>query len=209
MAAKTAYSPSVKGKAALTLAGSNEYHARIGLLLKADPFRWRCLLALQSLQLPQGYIGAGFLRNCIWDSLLPEHRSNFTHSSPLNDIDVIYFDVKDTSKETERLLETQLSRRVPEANWQVRNQARLHLKHGHAAYKNCEEAVSYWIERETCVAVRLTDEGKCDILAPYGIDANFSGTLSINPQYPRPSVFRQRVNDKGWLTLWPFLTLSG
>ena len=93
MAAKTAYSPSVKGRAALTLAGSNEYHARIGLLLKADPFRWRCLLALQSLQLPQGYIGAGFLRNCIWDSLLPEHRSNFTHSSPLNDIDVIYFEI--------------------------------------------------------------------------------------------------------------------
>ena len=32
-------------------------------------------------------------------------------------------------------------------------------------------------------------------------------TLSLNPKYPRPEVFKQRLASKNWLTVWPLLTL--
>jgi len=206
---------------------------RLGDIIKRDPFRMCCLRALRALDLPQGYIGAGFVRNAIWDEL--HARATPT---PLNDIDVIYFSgeinppqsvasadnalesvpqpqayspnstaVKPGLKAQEKAIERELARMVPQANWQVKNQARMHVAHAHAPYQNCHDAISYWIERETCVAVRLLANDDLDILAPFGLEANFAGTISINPKYPRPEVFKQRLASKNWLTVWPLLTL--
>ena len=200
---------------------------RLGDIIKRDPFRMDCLHALRVLDLPQGYIGAGFVRNAIWDDL---HNNDI--STPLNDIDVIYFsdEVFQTqsihalnlpkekedaqsqalflTKLKEQEIECELSRLVPQANWQVKNQARMNLAHGHAPYKNCHDAISHWIERETCVAVRLLANDDLDVLAPFGLEANFAGTISINPKYSRPDVFKQRLASKNWLTVWPSLTVQ-
>ena len=108
-------------------------------------------------------------------------------------------------KAQEQAIERELARMVPQANWQVKNQARMHVAHAHAPYQNCHDAISYWIERETCVAVRLLANDDLDILAPFGLEANFAGTISINPKYPRPEVFKQRLASKNWLTVWPLL----
>ncbi|MDY6884346.1 MAG: nucleotidyltransferase family protein [Pseudomonadota bacterium] len=186
-----------------------------------------CLRALSALNLPQGYLGAGFVRNAIWDDL-----HNKARPTPLNDIDVVYFSdeitvpqskvsventieslsqpgvqagVLSEAKAQEKAFEHELARFVPNANWQVKNQARMHLALGHAPYKSCSEAISYWIERETCVAVRLLANDDVDILAPFGLEANFAGTISINPKYPRPDVFEQRVVSKNWPKVWPLL----
>tara|TARA_Y100001968_G_scaffold1910_1_gene1640 strand:- start:118 stop:762 length:645 start_codon:yes stop_codon:yes gene_type:complete len=206
---------------------------RLGDIIKRDPFRMRCLRALRALDLPQGYIGAGFVRNAIWDEL--HARATPT---PLNDIDVIYFSgeinppqsvasadntlesvpqpqayspnsaaANSGLKAQEQAIEHELARMVPQANWQVKNQARMHVAHAHAPYQNCHDAISYWIERETCVAVRLLANDDLDILAPFGLEANFAGTISINPKYPRSEVFKQRLASKNWLTVWPLLTL--
>ena len=207
---------------------------RLGDIIKRDPFRMDCLHALRSLDLPQGYIGAGFLRNAIWDELHERGKP-----TPLNDIDVIYFSdeitvsqnvavaqtstepafqqqehsritaaAKSEIKNQEKAIERQLTQIMPQANWQVKNQARMHLAHGHSPYKSSHEAISYWIERETCVAIRLLANDDLDVLAPFGLVANFAGTISINPQYPRPEVFKQRLASKNWLTVWPSLTVQ-
>jgi len=206
---------------------------KLSEIIRQDPFRMRCLRALRALNVPQGYIGAGFVRNAIWDVL-----HNKATPTPLNDIDVIYFNSDElgqsknivktrtassfhqspsqaveqsvllsATKEHELVLERELSRLVADANWQVKNQARMHLAHDHAPYKNCREAISYWVEQETCVAVRLTESGDLDVLAPFGLSANFAGTLSINPKHPRPDVLKQRVHAKNWLTQWPSLNV--
>ncbi len=196
-------------------------------IIHRDPFRMDCLRALSALNLPQGYLGAGFVRNAIWDDL-----HNKARPTPLNDIDVVYFSdeitvpqskvsventieslsqpgvqagVLSEAKAQEEAFEHELTRFVPNANWQVKNQARMHLAHGHVPYKSCSEAISYWIERETCVAVRLLANDDVDILAPFGLEANFAGTISINPKYPRPDVFEQRVASKNWPKVWPLL----
>ncbi len=187
---------------------STESDARLAVsrMLTEDLYRMQCLAALKSQQLPQGYLAAGFLRNAIWNEL-----HGYKKATPLNDIDVIYFNPSDTSKDTELNIERALTSQVPSAHWQVKNQARMHLNHGHNAYRDCEEAISYWVEQETCVAIRLCpNEGNdtFDMLAPYGLSSNFAGTISINPRHPRDDVFTQRVKTKNWLVTWPQLTLG-
>ena len=206
-------------------------YQRVCDIVQADSQRMSCLHALEHLQLPQGYIGAGFLRNAIWDSL---HQKST--STPLNDVDVIYFDADNTQRSKDTFYETQLNEVLPQVKWQVKNQARMHVLHGHAPYKNCEEAISYWIEKETCVAIALSTAdsvalsasasgsssangkarlrssfetaGSFEILAPFGLQANFAGTISINPKYPRPDVFNERLQDKRWCEIWPTLTVK-
>lgn len=210
-------------------------YQRVCDIVQADSQRMSCLHALQHLQLPQGYIGAGFLRNAIWDSLYQK-----CTSTPLNDVDVIYFDADNTQRSKDTFYETQLNEVLPQVKWQVKNQARMHVLHGHEPYKNCEEAISYWIEKETCVAIALSTadsvalsasasasasgsssaNGKArasssfetawpfEILAPFGLQANFAGTISINPKYPRPDVFNERLQDKRWCEIWPTLTVK-
>ncbi|APE07508.1 hypothetical protein BM528_03140 [Alteromonas sp. RW2A1] len=199
---------------------SSQYYQRVCHLIEGDAFRMECLQALEQLALPQGYIGAGFLRNAIWDDLHGKKTS-----TPLNDVDVIYFDahVLNTSfvsnishtlnpsdsvnreREQDLAFQEQLNALLPGVNWQVKNQARMHVLHDHAPYKDCEDAISYWIERETCVAIALSTVNQFDILAPFGLAHNFKGQISINPKLPRYEIFNKRVTDKKWCDIWPQL----
>jgi hypothetical protein len=206
-------------------------YQRVCEIIQADSHRMLCLHALQQLALSQGYLGAGFLRNAIWDFLYQK-----STPTPLNDVDVIYFDANNTQRAKDTFYEMQLNEVLPQVKWQVKNQARMHVLHGHAPYKNCEEAISYWIEKETCVAIALSSAdsvalsasasgsssangkarlsssfetaGPFEILAPFGLQANFTGTISINPKYPRPDVFNERIQKKRWCEIWPTLTVK-
>ena len=178
-----------------------EHYEAVSALIACDTFRMTCLTALSTMALPQGYIGAGFLRNAIWDAL---HNKAF--ATPLNDVDVIYFCPK-SDESRDKHIERELAKLEPDVNWQVKNQARMHRLHDHEPYSSCEEALSYWVERETCVAIKLNEKNKLELLAPFGLSSNFNGSLSINPLYRRPDVFRARVEAKQWLTQWPKLRL--
>lgn len=171
-------------------------------ILTLDTYRMDCLTALRALNLPQGYIGAGFLRNAIWDA-----QHEYKVHTPLNDVDVIYFDADDLSVASECAIKATLEQQLPTVPWQVKNQARMHIQHNHAPYTSCEDAISMWIERETCVAVRMSQEGAFEFLAPFGLSQNMAGTISINPKIPRPEVLSKRVATKKWLELWPQLRL--
>jgi len=66
----------------------NVYSARVVKLLSKDSFRLRALDCVYELGLPDCYLAAGFVRNMVWDNL-----HNIWPPTPLDDIDVIYFDV--------------------------------------------------------------------------------------------------------------------
>lgn len=204
-------------------------YQRVCDIIQADSQRMSCLHALQQLALPQSYLGAGFLRNAIWDFL-----HNKSTPTPLNDVDVIYFDANNTQPGKDTFYEMQLNEVLPQVKWQVKNQTRMHVLHGHAPYKSCEDAISYWIEKETCVAIALSSAdsvalspsasasaggnisasssfetvGPFEILAPFGLQGNFAGTISINPKNPRPDVFNERIQNKRWCEIWPTLTVK-
>ncbi len=53
-------------------------------IIQADPLRWHVLGVVRALHLPDCWIGAGFVRNAVWDYLHQRSRS------PLDgDVDVV------------------------------------------------------------------------------------------------------------------------
>jgi len=67
-----------------------DLQAQTEALLRADDQRMDCLRAARELALPDWALGAGFIRNLIWDHL---HRKSVP--TALNDIDLIYLDNAD------------------------------------------------------------------------------------------------------------------
>lgn len=177
-----------------------DYEAATAKLLKQDEFRLRCLQAAWSLHLPDWYLGAGFLRNAIWD-----HLHQHSLATPLNDIDVVYFDAKDLSETTELSYAATLTALVPDVLWEVKNQARMHLRHQHPPYQACSDGIRHWVEVPTCVGVRLDAVEQLQFYATFGLQENWSLDIKINPLNPRPALFQQRIQEKGWLQRWPKL----
>lgn len=180
-----------------------DYEAATAQLLKQDKLRQRCLQAAFSLHLPDWYLGAGFLRNAIWD-----HLHQHPLATPLNDIDLVYFDAEDLSETTEQRYAATLSVLVPDVCWEVKNQARMHLRHQHAPYQSCREGIQYWVEIPTCVGVRLDAFEQLQFYATFGLQENWSLDIKINPFNPRPALFQQRIQEKGWLERWPKLRVT-
>jgi uncharacterized protein len=173
-------------------------------LIRADKWRMDCLETVKNAELPDWMIVAGFVRNLIWDYL--HGRDVYT---PLNDVDVVYFDPADVSADTEQRIESHLQTARPAIRWQVRNQARMHLRNGHPPYRNAADAISYYPELATCVGVRLNENDALELIAPHGIEHGWALTIMPNPKagYPH-SVVRDRAANKHWLDIWPGLLLT-
>jgi len=155
------------------------------------------LRTARSAALPNWYVGAGVIRNAVWD-----HLHGYPSPTPARDIDVAYFDAIDLSEAREKEATRFLSSILPSANWEPINQARVHLW-----YKNefgreaepllsCEAAIDTWPETATCIGVRLLDNDDLLIYAPYGLEDLFAMVLRRNPRRVTPEHYRQRIKEK-------------
>ncbi|QBG34426.1 nucleotidyltransferase family protein [Litorilituus sediminis] len=167
-------------------------------LLKNDKHRLAILDCVYRLPIKHAYVGAGFVRNMVWD-----HLHDLPQSTELTDIDVIYFDCYEP-QEKQYQYEQRLNAMMANVNWQVRNQAYMHLRNKDKAYQNLLDAMSYWPEKETAVAIRKLDEARYECISAFSLASLFNLQLSYNPKRPL-SVFQQRVADKQWLQKWPKL----
>ncbi|EAR11266.1 hypothetical protein MED297_20302 [Reinekea sp. MED297] len=169
--------------------------------LTESSLHWQALIEARKLNLSDWCLAAGFVRNLIWDRL--HGRSDCT---PLNDIDLIYFNPTDSTEATDRALEAELRQRST-FPWSVKNQARMHQRNHDAPYTSTEDAMSYWVEIETAVGAYLDADNQVRLVAPFGLEANVAGTITLNAKRPKPEVFRERIEQKGWLTHWPELNV--
>ena len=169
-------------------------------LINADQLRMQALRAVRSLALPDWLIAAGFVRNMVWGHL-------FEHTIALNDIDVIYFCTQDTTRARDNRLELRLKELVPDLPWSVNNQARMHLKHGDSAYRNSQDAMRHWPEKQTCIGVKLDNQNQLRISHCFDLGLQFSGQIDHNPTRTI-DVFNARIASKGWLTIWPRLSVK-
>jgi uncharacterized protein len=168
-------------------------------LIADDPWRMQVLRTARQLALPDWWIGAGFVRALVWDQL-----HGFVQPTRLADIDVLYFDQSSLDEKIEKEQEARLATLMPEIPWSVKNQARMHLSNGDAPYSSTEDALQYWLETPTAVAVKLDARDRLDMIAPYGAEDLLA--LKIRPTASgrqRPDEFLGRVTDKGWLASWP------
>ncbi len=173
---------------------------RIGQIVAAEAWHMAALTAVAGLAQADIWIGAGFLRNLVWDRL-----HGFTEATPLNDIDVIYFDPENTGQSHERALEARLNTILP-APWSVRNQARMHARNGDAPYDSVEDALCHWLETPTAVAIRLGAHG-LEILAPLGLSDLMTMTVRPTPHAlkskSRHEAYLKRIAAKSWPATWP------
>lgn len=163
------------------------------------------LAHIRDLALPDCWAAAGFVRSVVWDSL---HGRAY---SPLRaDIDVIWFDPARATPEQDQLLEAKLRATAPGLDWSVKNQARMHVRNGDMPYACATDAMRYWCEIATAVAVRLGQDGTVEVAAPFGLDDVFS--LIVRPtvrfQGDKRHIYRARLEDKGWHRQWPLLTIT-
>ena len=133
-------------------------------IIAQDPVGMEQLRAVRALALPDWCIAAGFVRNRVWD-----HLHGIAPPRAPVDIDVLYFDAADLSKETEQGFEARLAALLP-APWQVRNQARMHVWKNLPQHKSTSDAMTYWLETVTAVGVRLEADDRLTVVAPLGTD---------------------------------------
>lgn len=173
---------------------------RVRRILHRAPDRIAMLQTVAALGLPDAWLAAGAIRNAVWDAL-----HGIERATPLADADVIWFEPSCLDSGTDRRLEQALASLLPGITWSVKNQARMHRRHGDAQYADCLDAMRAWPETATAVAARLRN-GTLELQAPYGFDDLLS--LRLRPTGRcAPQVFTERVSRKGWLQLWPRLTV--
>lgn len=182
-------------------------HQQIIQWLQADPYRMQALHTARELKLKQWCLAAGFVRNLVWDQL-----HGYLSPTPLNDIDLVYFDKLDISEQSDLQREALLFGKQTVQGvclpWSVKNQARMHLRSGRPPYSSTEDAISHWVEIETAIGARLTEKGDIELVAPFGLDALFALTVTLNPKNGELTTFSKRVNGKGWLQHWPNLHVA-
>lgn len=177
-------------------------------LIAADPWRMRVLETVRALDLPDCWVAAGFVRALVWD-----HLHGHAEPTPLDDVDVVYFNSEQTDPAVDVRHENRLAALWPADRpavpWSVKNQARMHQRNGDAPYRNTSDALSHWLETPTAVAVRMDDGGTLELLAPLGVDDLLAMRITPTPhaRKHRLGSYRERVLDKPWARQWPQLDI--
>lgn len=177
--------------------------SRICSILRSDPQRWHLLGVVAALDLPDCWIGAGFVRNAVWDHL---------HDRPVApldaDVDVIWYDPHRVEATTDRRIEVRLQAIEPSIKWSVKNQARMHSRNGDSPYSSASDAMRFWPETATAIAVRRNRTGICEIAAPLGLNDLLSLVLRPTSRFAveKRNIYDERIRSKGWSSSWPLLT---
>lgn len=162
------------------------------------------LRAVRSLGLGSWCIGAGAVRNLVWDAL---HRR--ATPSELTDVDVAWFDDSPLPQATDAALQARLEVLLPGTPWEVTNQAQVHLwfeaHFGHAVTPllSLEDAVATWPEFATCVAVSLGADDRIKVIAPHGLEDLMGCVVRRNPRRVSVATYRERVATKQYAARWP------
>lgn len=165
----------------------------------------------RALALPSWCIGAGAVRNLVWDHL-------HGHPSPsrLPDIDLAYFDAAEPPGwKRERDHERCIARACPDLPWEVTNQAHVHLwfeRHfGDAVppLRSLRDALASWAEFATSVGLSLSAHGALEVIAALGLDDLFAMRIRRNPARVSLETFRQCVAQKRYAERWPRVEIQG
>ncbi|MGX9931581.1 MULTISPECIES: nucleotidyltransferase family protein [Virgibacillus] len=175
-------------------------------LIQADDEMMEILQAANTLNLPDWWICAGFIRAKIWDTL-----HGFTKRTTIPDVDVIYFDIETIDEQEEKILEAKLKNKMPNVPWSVKNEARMHIVNNIPPYTSSVDAISKFPETATALGVKLDKEGKVIVTAPCGIADVINLQLKPTPYFTetreREAIYEERIRKKKWKSTWNKLNI--
>lgn len=163
----------------------------------------RDLKLVRRLNLPKWCIAAGYVRNYVWD-----YMHGYSRRTPLNDVDVLYYDLADVTEETEKKYEAVLQGEQPEYNWSCKNQARMHVRNQEQPYGSVSDAMKRWPETATAVGISLDYNMNMEVVAPHGLHDLFDLKIRKSPYFQDKRYFYSRIESKKWLEIWPRLKVS-
>jgi uncharacterized protein len=181
---------------------------RLREILAANEWFIGVLQAVRAVDPPDWLVGAGVIRNVVWD-----HLHGFASPTPVRDVDVAYFDASDTARERDHEIAGRLRARRPDVPWEVTNQAGVHLwyeaKFGFPIppAPSVEDAIAMWPETATSVAVRLLPDDSLYVVAPCGLEDLLGLTLRRNPRQVSEAFFQQRLREKRPRDTWPLISV--
>ncbi len=159
-------------------------HNRFVWIIESDPGLMHLLHRLRGLRLPQWRLVSGCLYQTVWNVLTDRARG-----TGIKDYDLIYFDAGDPSWEAEDAVIRQVAAATADCVGPVetRNQARVHLwfpQRFRCAYPrlaSADDSLAFYASVVHAVGVRLEDDGRLNVIAPFGLDDIFA--MVIRPNY--------------------------
>jgi hypothetical protein len=152
---------------------------------------------------PDLYLGGGLIRNLVWDYL-----HGFKNPTPVDDVDVIYFNNLNQLKQHDTLIEAKLLEHIPNLSWSVKNQARMHIFNSEPPYTGIEDAINKWPETATAIIIRLNSSGDLEIIAPHGLSDLFRLIVRPTPHFvTRTARIQHRITSKRWRETWSKLDI--
>ena len=172
--------------------------------VKEDDWMMSILAAAKTLDLPDWWICAGFLRSKMWDRL-----HGYDQRTPLADIDLIYFDAGKVLEVDEKRYEAMLAEIMPDVPWSVKNQARMHKRNHIAPYRSSVDAISKFPETATAIGIQRNSENELVLAAPCGTGDLMNLQIKPTPHFIQHEelfhIYEQRIAEKGWQQTWPQL----
>lgn len=172
-------------------------------LIENDPWMMNIIRIAADLNLPDWVIGAGFMRNKVWDHLHGYPRTEVDTA----DIDLVYYDPNGNDEHADEELSRQLKEKTGIA-WEIVNQFYAHTWNNLPPYGSVENALAQWPETATGVGVRI-ENGKLKLLAPHGINDLVNLIVRPSPTF-REGIekVKERAQKKQWFKKWPKLRFA-
>jgi len=170
-------------------------------LVKDDKWMMDILAAAQSLNLPDWWVCAGFIRAKIWDVL-----HGFANRTSLPDVDIIYYDNSNLDEEVEKKLEEKLRTMNPSIPWSVKNEARMHITNNIPPYSSSVDAISKFPETATALGLTINEQNQVILTAPWGVEDVVNLAVKPTPYFEetkeRAEIYEERIAKKNWNSTW-------
>ena len=176
------------------------------------PWLLQALHCARALGLQHWAIGAGAVRNRVWDHLHGRDPS----ALPEADVDLVFHDTTPLAgglaavQAQEAGLRQRLASTCAQLAWEPVNQAGVHLWRKSppgrpmAPLRSLSEGVAGWPETATAVAVWLDAQGRLQLMAPCGLADLLGLRVRRNPA-AATSTYAERLTRQRWTERWPRL----
>ncbi|WP_377890046.1 nucleotidyltransferase family protein [Alkalihalobacillus sp. R86527] len=164
------------------------------------------LRIVKSINLPDWWVCAGFVRSKIWDV-----QHEYDRATQLPDVDVIYFDKGHIDENEEVVYENELKKIDETIPWSVKNQARMHVLNDSPPYESSVDAISKFTETATALGVKLDKKGQVILIAPHGLEDAFAMKVRPTPHFlnnERSWIYKERIAKKNWVSRWPKIEVT-
>lgn len=178
--------------------------SRLTRLIYSSSVLMRALRVARTVDPPDWLIGAGAIRDRVWD-----HLHGFTQPAPAKDIDLAFFDPSSLHSDRERSVHRAVNAQAPDISWDVTNQAAVHLWYPEVfgievqPLTSCADAVATWPETATAIGIRLLGDDSIEVVAPCGLEDLFGLICRRNPRRATSEQYRRRVENKRIAKRWP------